>query len=450
MGSSSSRETSSTSSQHSSKRNNIDLSRFEARVDRINVSGLSRTHDDYINRAVRNIFKAQTFKDVLSQVSVSIKSLEELGIFKDLCARIDVSRGPGATQNGYEITFDGIELSRMTGKVGTEIGQNEGAVTAELALPNIFGRGERVSIQGSYSNYKTTDFNIRFTKPFYHTKMGDYKPETTIILTRYSAEFPWSKYRTQNTGIILETSFMLPMHVYHNFQYEASIREISALAKQVPFFVRKQCGPRMATIFRYILAIDQRDSSVFPSRGAFFRSTNEVGGLYGGDISYLSNNTHVELNVPLFAGISTQFCTRVGIITAGKMSPSIPISNLFILGGPQTIRGFLMGGAGQHQDNTVTGAQTYLAAGAHLWSPLPFFGTQGLAKFFRIHLFFTCGKTNSLSLTAADLLSSYGAGLAIRLGEKARVELNYCQPLANRNLQYFKQGFQFGIGYDFM
>lgn len=448
MGSSSSREA--LSSSPKTRKNNIDLSRFEARVDRINISGLGRTHDDYINRAVRNIFKAQTFQDVLLQVSASTKSLEELGIFKDLRARIDISRGAGATENGYEITFDGVELSRLTGKIGTEVGQNEGAVTAELASPNIFGRGERASIQGSYSNHKTTDFNIKLTKPFYHTKMGDYKPETSIILTRYSAEFPWSKYRSQNTGVILETSFMLPVHVHHIFQYEASIREISALAKQLPFFVRKHCGPRMATIFRYILAIDQRDSPVFPSRGAFFRSTNEVGGLTGGDISYLSNNTHVEINVPLFAGISSQLCTRIGVITAGKMSPSIPLNNLFILGGPQTIRGFVMGGAGQHEDNTVTGAQTYLAAGAHIWSPLPFFGTQGFAKFFRIHLFFTCGKTNSLTLTGADLLSSYGAGLAIRLGDKARVELNYCQPLANRNLQYFKRGFQFGIGYDFM
>lgn len=450
MGSSASQESPIKSSSTNRTRNNIDLEGFPARVDNINVSGLGRTYDDYITRAVRNIFKAKTFKDVLLEVSTSTRNLEELGIFKNLRARIDVSRGSSATENGYEVSFDGVELSRVTGKIGTEIGQNEGAITTELASPNIFGRGERVSVQGSYSNHKNMDFNIKLTKPFYHTRMGDYKPEATVILTKYSSEFPWSKYRTQNTGIIFETSFMLPVQVFHNFQYEVSMREIHALAKQVPFFVRKQCGPRMATVFRYILAIDQRDSTVFPTKGAFFRSTNEVGGLTGGDVSYISNNTHVEVNVPLFAGISTQFCTRVGVITAGKLSPTIPINNLFILGGPQTIRGFMMGGAGQHEDSAVTGAQTYLAGGAHLWSPLPFFGTNGLANFFRIHLFFTCGKTNSLSLTAADLLSSYGAGLAIRLGEKARIELNYCQPLVNRNLQYFKKGFQFGLGYDFM
>lgn len=452
MGSSSSRNQSPAfqPNRNNSKKHNIDLSGFSARVDRVNVGGLCRTHDDYINRAVRNVFLATTFKEVLLEVSLATKRLEELGIYKALRARIDISKGTNASSNGYEVTFDGIEHSRLTGKIGTEIGQNEGAVTAELGSPNVFGRGERFSVQGSYSNHKTTDINLKLTKPFYHTRMGDYKPETSIILSKYSAEFPWSKYRTQNSGIIFDGSFMLPKHVYHNLQYEVSIKEIGSTAKQIPFFVRKHCGPRMATVFRYICTIDQRDSVVFPTRGAFFKTTNEIGGVSGGNISYVSNNTHAEVNLPLFAGMSAQFCSRIGVISSGKLSPNIPISNLFILGGPQTLRGFVMAGAGSHIDGTATGANSYLAGGAHLWAPLPYFGTHGFANLFRLHLFYNCGKTDSLSFNIDNLLSSFGVGLAFRLGDRARIEFNYCQPLTNRNLQYFKKGFQFGIGYDFL
>jgi outer membrane protein insertion porin family len=90
---------------------------------------------------------------------------------------VDVSRGPSATPNGYEITFIGNELSRITGQVGTEIGQNEGALTTELASPNLFGRGERISVNGSYSNVKSTEVNIRVSKPFFHTELGDLRPE---------------------------------------------------------------------------------------------------------------------------------------------------------------------------------------------------------------------------------------------------------------------------------
>lgn len=430
------------------KKQNIDLSVFSARVDRVNVAGLGRTHDDYINRAVHNIFTAKTFKEVLLEVSKSSQQLEELGIFKGLRAKIDISRGNSATANGYEVTFQGLELSRVTGKIGTEVGQNEGAVTAELTSPNLFGRGETLGIQGSYGNHQTTDINLKLAKPFYHTQMGDYKPVTSVSLFKYSADFPWSKYRTRNLGVVFDCTFMLPVNVYHNFQYEVAIREISATAKQVPFFVRKHCGPRMATVFRHICSVDQRNSNVFPTTGAFFRTTNEISGLTGGNVSYLSNNTHAEMNVPLFAGLSAQFCARAGIIKAGKLSPNVPISSLFTLGGPQSLRGFIMAGAGEHIDGAATGAHTYWATGAHLWAPLPFFGTQGFANLFRLHLFYNCGKTDSFSLE--DLVSSVGVGVAFRLGDRARIEFNYCQPLTSRNLQYFKKGFQFGIGYDFI
>lgn len=107
--------------------------------------------------------------------------MNELGIFSNISIKIDVSKTPEPSKNGYEITFDGVEYSRVTGTVGTEVGQNEGALTAELATPNIFGRGERISVNGSYSSGRTSDINLKLWKPFYHTKLGDMKPELVFI-----------------------------------------------------------------------------------------------------------------------------------------------------------------------------------------------------------------------------------------------------------------------------
>lgn len=455
MGASSSNRNEDAGNQSARKRN-VDLSRFAARVDNVNVGGLGRTHDDYVNRAIRNLFQAKTFNEVVVEVKNSIKQLEELGIYKSLRARIDVSHGENASENGYEVSFDGVELSRLTGKIGTEIGQNEGAISAELSSPNIFGRGERLSVHGSYSNYKTTDVNIKFTKPFYHTILGDLKPETSIILSKYSAEFPWSKYRTDNAGVILDASFVLPAVfipaclVQHNVQFETSFREIGLTARQVPLFLRKNCGPRMATILRYTCTLDERDSTIFPSRGLFIRSTHELAGFAGGNVGYKSTNTHAEINIPLFAGISAQFCGRIGLLVPAKMSPPVPISSLFTLGGPQTLRGYCQAGAGEHEDNIPKGAYSYMAAGAHLWTPLPFFSRQGFANLFRLHFFLNCGKTDSFAFDANNLASSIGMGMALRMGERARIEFNYCEPLTKKNHQYFKKGFQFGIGFDFI
>jgi outer membrane protein insertion porin family len=105
------------------------------------------------------------------------ESLQELGIFKNLKAFIDTDKSSNASASGYVVSFQGDELSRITGTIGTEIGQNDGALTAELQTPNIFGRGERLSINYSYSYIKATELNVKLTKPFYHTNLGDYKPE---------------------------------------------------------------------------------------------------------------------------------------------------------------------------------------------------------------------------------------------------------------------------------
>lgn len=100
-----------------------------------------------------------------------------LGIFKNLKAVIDTDKTPNASANSYVVSFNGEELSRITGTVGTEIGQNDGSLSAELTTPNIFGRGERLSINYSYSYIKATELNLKLMKPFYHTSVGDYKPE---------------------------------------------------------------------------------------------------------------------------------------------------------------------------------------------------------------------------------------------------------------------------------
>lgn len=433
------------------KSNGVDLSTLSARVDRVHISGLQRTWDDYVRRAVQNLFTAKTFEDVLQQSVQTKDNLTELGIFKSINVTIDVCKGDekSSLENGYEVTFNGVELSRITGSIGTEIGQNEGAATIELSIPNICGRGERLSVHGSYGNAKTTDMNVRLTKPFYHTWMGDYKPEISLNIFRTSGLHPWSKYSTNDTGVQAECAFLLPKFIHHTLQYECGVREISTLGKRVPFFVREECGPKMSSLFRYICAYDERDSAVLPTIGWYTKTTAELCG-FGGNIAYNRINTHAEWNVPLFSGLSLQFCGRYGLIQVDKKSPNVPISQRFVIGGPFTIRGFQTGGACTQVDGAAIGNHSYWVCGAHLWSPLPFnryFGA--LSNNLKLHAFASAGNVDD-TFNIDTCRTTVGAGLAFRLGERARIELNYCKPMQRQPGDIAnKEGFQFGIGYEF-
>lgn len=336
--------------------------------------------------------------------------------------------------------------------MGTEIGNHEGALTVQLQAPNLLGRGESVTLNGSYSNSKATDLNLKFTKPYLHTALGAYRPQLSASLFKSAGAIPWFRYNTHDLGANVEFSFLLPLAVQHSLQYELALHEVGQVGRQVPFHVREHCGPRLASVLRHIGTYDARDSRIFPTRGLYVQTTNELAGAAGvGDVQYVKNVTHAEINVPLFAGVSVQLCGRVGAVQSDRLTDGpVPLSSLFVLGGPLTVRGFQMAGVGDHAEGVPCGAHTFWAAGAHLWAPLPFVGGRsGLADWFRVHGWTTAGNTDTFQLAGARC--SIGAGLAVRIGERARIEFNYCKPLAKGPTDAAqKEGFQFGIGVEFL
>lgn len=134
------------------------------------------------------------------------------------------------------------------------------------------------------------------------------------------------------------------------------MKEIFTLGKQVPMAIRTHCGPHLVSLVRHIISYDKRDNTVYPTTGIFVRMTNELAGIKGGNVGYAMHNTHCEMNVPLMAGISAQLCCRYGIIRRGKNDPEIPINNLFVLGGPLSLRGFKIGGASAQENGCAIGA----------------------------------------------------------------------------------------------
>ena len=68
-------------------------------------------------------------KYLVSSIFSVKDNLNELSIFKNLKVLVDVSKAENASPNGYEVTFYGNELPRITGTIGTELGQNDGAAT---------------------------------------------------------------------------------------------------------------------------------------------------------------------------------------------------------------------------------------------------------------------------------------------------------------------------------
>lgn len=223
---------------------------------------------------------------------------------------------------------------------------------------------------------------------------------TSITVFRHSHVSPWSRFKSDHCGTLLDFSFAMPLQVSHSFQYELGMKEIFASNKQTPFFIRQECGPRLASVFRHIGSFDSRDDSVFPTQGVFIRTTSEVIGDRLSQYGALKSESHVEMNVPLFAGMSLQLVGRLGKIHENQrvMKP-LPIDSLFFLGGPQSLRGFETARATPVEEGVPRGTRAYWATGVHLWAPLPFnryFGNFG--DLFRTHFFYNFGNCETFTL----------------------------------------------------
>ncbi|KAL7299258.1 hypothetical protein TKK_0007848 [Trichogramma kaykai] len=437
----------------------LNLKNIKARVDKIHIDGLSRTNQDIVKSQINELFKAQDFQDIIINSHNVRGKLESLGCFKNIGVYIDTSKGPNATPDGVEVTFTVHEFKRLMGNINTMVGNNEASLLIGAKAPNLFGRGERLQMDYSYGHKNSSNINISAVKPFFHDKL--YKALTTSVYTT-TADFPWSGYKENDMGFLLEFAFNANEtdSFKHQIQYEAVVRDLTAV-RQATFKVREQCGPTLKSCIRHICKVDKRDEHIFPSSGTLVQCTTELAGL-GGNIGFVKNELAVQSNWSLHESLSLQLSAQTGFLRGINNDMKLSISDNFFLGGPLNLRGFDIRGCGPREEGYALGGNTYWAAALHAYTPLPFKpGKNSFGELFRLHGFVNAGNINNVSfklgsnyedhmkIFTENIRCAAGCGIAMKLGNIARVELNFCLPLKFLRTD-IQQQIQLGLGIQYL
>ncbi|XP_066596091.1 sorting and assembly machinery component 50 homolog B [Prorops nasuta] len=437
----------------------LNLEEVKVRVDKVHIDGLKRTKDDIVKAQVTELFNAHDFQDVVLKAHNVRAKLEALGCFKNIGIYIDTSQGPDATPEGVEVTFIVNEMKRLMGGIKTTVGNNEGSLMIGATAPNMFGRAERIQMEYSYSNKNSTNFNVSIIKPIYSNRL---QPIFTGSVFNASSEYPSSGYKQCDYGFLIDLAFnsIRAGALKHKFQYEAVIRELST-SKQVAFTIREQCGFNLKSALKYICSIDKRNETIFPSYGSLLQLTSELAGL-GGDIGFLKNEFLFQNNWLLLENIILQLGFQFGLMRGINNDLKINIADRFFLGGPLNIRGFETRSCGPCCDGDFMGGEIYWALGLHIYTPLPFRpGGFSSSDMFRLHGFINGGNLSNftfklrstyeenIKMFTKDFRLSFGAGVAMKLGNVARVELNFIIPYKIFKTDVFRQ-FQFGIGLQYL
>jgi outer membrane protein insertion porin family len=193
------------------------------------------------------------------------------------------------------------------------------------------------------------------------------------------------------------------------------------------------------------------------------------GGL-SGDVAFFKSEAESQVALPFGnTGITLTAGLRGGLLyplaLPGQNAPQgSRINDRFLLGGPNNIRGFRLGGLGPHDGADAVGGDVYAAGGASLLFPVPRVGKETPL---RIQAFINGGRLlslkgmgkqanvqNSLSSTIASLadeMPSAAAGLGLVYAHPiARFEINFSLPLVVRAREDSRKGLSFGVGIEFL
>uniref|UniRef100_A0A8C6P355 Sorting and assembly machinery component 50 homolog, like n=1 Tax=Nothobranchius furzeri TaxID=105023 RepID=A0A8C6P355_NOTFU len=384
-------------------------------VQHVNIEGLGRTKEDLLGYEISDVFHAKSLIDVMKRAHVARLRLLRLGIFKDVEVLIDTSEGTDALPNGLDVTFEVTEIKRLTGSYNTMVGNNEGSMVLGLKLPNMFGRAEKLTFQFSYGT-KETSYGLSFFKP----QPGFFERNLTLNLYKVTGQFPWSSLKETDRGVSAELNFPLGV-TSHTLKWEGVWRELGCLARSASFAVREEIKTTFCllcfrgALFRINQVSEQKAHT--PASDAHFYKVLRL------------NIRATVLSASLWGGMLYPI----------KGQPSC-IADRFYLGGPTSVRGFGMYSIGPQSEGDYLGGEAYWAGGLHLYTPLPFRpGKGGFGDLFRTHFFLNAGNLCNLNYgegpqahlqkLAECIRWSYGAGIVLRLGNIARLELNYCVPM---------------------
>lgn len=423
------------------------------KVNNIHIDGLKRSCNELVTTSLEDLFKADSFENIITRAHHCKLRLERLRVFSNIDVFIDVSN-ECSDQNEFDVYYFVKESRHLNASAGTTVGNNEGNVVITAGLSNYRGTGESVKANVSYGTNHSTSYEFSIGKPV------GYHPDKkfSIKALKSMVDLNQSYYRETSRGVGVDYTHPSSLGL-HTIGWDFLWRENTVLPS-APFEVREHSGHSLKSILRHSLISDGRDDWVLPSNGHLFKHSIQVSDFIG-DVRAVKSDVEIQLNKEVYPSIVVAASMQAGVTRSLDGKPLL-INDREFIGGPSSIRGYKFKGIGFQADvdginSASLGGDIYWKSGLHVYTPLPFIRSDGgsFGSLFRTHLFVNAGNlTNLNAIDRKDFFTnprySYGLGIMFILGGMARLEVNYCIPKNARPGDQICDGFQLGVGVNFL
>ncbi|MGA8433818.1 MAG: outer membrane protein assembly factor BamA [Methyloceanibacter sp.] len=353
-------------------------------IERINIVGNFRTHDDVIRREF-SLAEGDAYNRLL--VEAARRRLRSLGFFKT----VDIDTDPGGAPDRVVLTVKVQEQPTGELSFGAGYSTSEGVIgDISITERNLMGKGQYVRL-GFSGSFERAQVDFSFTEPHFL----DRNLAAGFDIFYKQLDFTnVASYMENDAGGDLRMGFPIALNTQLGLRYKFERETIFDVQNNASLAVKQAEGTSNVSSVGFTVAYDTRNLPQSPSSGIFSSFSEDFAGV-GGDVNYYRSVFDSRGYYPL-----TPKITLVGRVQGGYINgwggEDVRMTDLFFKGG-ETIRGFQRAGYGPRdacQDpltgqrlnhNTCSqdplGGQAFWAATAEARFPLPFvpdnLGMQG-------------------------------------------------------------------------
>lgn len=311
-------------------------------IGKIVVTSNTRTKDKVVRREL-SIHEGELFSG--SKKRDSRENVMRLGYFDSVEFHQTTSK---TDPNVVDIEVRVKE--RSTGQLVIGAGYATGNVGftahAQLSQNNFLGNGQIASFSAEMrTGQKFYQFNLNFQEPYVGStlwSLGGDLYQTRRDIFSFSSTPTFSETRT-GAGVKLGHPIIDYTSLFLNYKFENAYVPSDTIIDQtlIPFdSVNGYTSSATASV-----VFDKRDDRYDPRSGYYWSIANEYAGL-GGDRYYNKVSANFKFFYPIFSDLVFRLNVVGGTVKSTRTDRSVPVTELYFLGGLGNLRGYKAGFVG--------------------------------------------------------------------------------------------------------
>lgn len=333
-------------------------------VDRINITGNSRTRDEVIRREFR-VSEGDPYNS--SKIKRSKERVEALGFF----SKVDVNNEETEYPDKVNLNVNVEEQSTGELTFGAGFSTNDGVLgDVSITERNFLGKGQFVKANFTLASARQ-EVDLAFTEPYFMDRNLAAGFDLFSIQTSADSGVNNLTFDSSSTGMTLRGGYPLTEYLTHNVNYTLRQDEISNPLAGASLFVTRQVGERLYSILGHSIVYNQLDNQFLPTKG-WYASVDQSYAGAGGDVTYLRHDARASYFVPILEDNNDwvfRVSGRAGNITG--LGDDVRINDRFFVG-ETLLRGFDNEGIGARDRSTTDplGGNNYAVGTTELMFPL--------------------------------------------------------------------------------